>query len=258
MRAASSLCTFSRKPIYTRALTFVTQVLAAASDVCDGWHVIYSRRFSLLSRNRTRACVPWRSFMHSLRLNPGLTCPLSSPPYAGIAATFAAWLAMLELVVLVQSRAILCDIFLYTFNIATIGASFASQHPSLKERGRLVWCFVTGIMLGCALSVKLTAIGTLAVVGIHQAMSLFREAFMAEKRDISQIFVSAAPAIMWCVCCAFPLYPSPYPRRSSPAQCIQIPHYRLEARSVNFSARICHLLCIVDRTPQHSRLLRTG
>ncbi len=141
--------------------------------------------------------------------------PSTPRPPTGIAATFAAWLAMLELVVLVQSRAILCDIFLYTFNIATIGASFASQHPSLKERGRLVWCFVTGILLGCALSVKLTAIGTLAVVGIHQAMSLFREAFMTENRDISQVMVSAPRVPARCgsggrvICLHHPCTPLP-------------------------------------------------
>ena len=90
-----------------------------------------------------------------------------------IAASFGAWLAMLELVILIQSRAILCDIFLYFFNVATIGASFASARPHLTERARVGWCLVTGIMLGCAMSVKLTALGTLATVGIHQIFILF-------------------------------------------------------------------------------------
>lgn len=90
-----------------------------------------------------------------------------------VAATFAAWMAMCELVILVQSRAILCDIFLYLFNMATIGASFASMRAGLTERQRINWLLVTGVLLGCAMSVKLTALGTVALVGVHQAMSLF-------------------------------------------------------------------------------------
>ena len=90
-----------------------------------------------------------------------------------IASSFGAWLAMLELVILIQSRAILCDIFLYFFNVATIGASFASARPKLGERYRVGWCLITGVLLGCAMSVKLTALGTLATVGIHQTLVLF-------------------------------------------------------------------------------------
>ncbi len=89
-----------------------------------------------------------------------------------VAAAFGAWLAMAELVILVQSRAILCDIFLYFFNVSTIGASFAAMRPGLSERARLLWCTATGLLLGCAVSVKLTALGTLAVVGLHQTLHL--------------------------------------------------------------------------------------
>lgn len=92
-----------------------------------------------------------------------------------VAATLAAWCAGCELVVLLQSRAILCDIFLYTFNMATIGASFASQRLGLTESQRVRWCLITGLLLGCALSVKLTALGTLAVVGVHQALCLLSD-----------------------------------------------------------------------------------
>jgi hypothetical protein len=90
-----------------------------------------------------------------------------------VASTFGAWLAMAELVVLLQSRAILCDIFLYTFNVATIGASFASAMPGLSQSQRTLACLATGVLLGFAMSVKLTALGTLATVGIHQGLVLF-------------------------------------------------------------------------------------
>lgn len=89
-----------------------------------------------------------------------------------VASSLAAFMAMCELVILVQSRAILCDIFLYTFNMATIGATFASMRPGLTEKQRLGWLAATGLLLGCALSVKLTALGTMALVGVHQALSL--------------------------------------------------------------------------------------
>ena len=89
-----------------------------------------------------------------------------------VASSLAAFMAMCELVILVQSRAILCDIFLYLFNMATIGATFASMRPGLTEKQRLAWLGATGLLLGCALSVKLTALGTMALVGIHQALSL--------------------------------------------------------------------------------------
>jgi len=101
-----------------------------------------------------------------------------------ISSTFGAWLAMCELVVLVQSRAILCDIFLYTFNVATIGASFASAMPGLDQRQRLLICLATGVLLGCAMSVKLTALGTLATVGIHQTFCLLQGA------DLPPLYVS--------------------------------------------------------------------
>ena len=96
--------------------------------------------------------------------------------FGRIASVFLAWLAGCELVILLQSRAILCDIFLYFFNMATSGATFASARPGLSERARVSWCLLTGLLLGCAMSVKLTALGTVAVVGVHQGLTLLAEA----------------------------------------------------------------------------------
>ena len=67
-----------------------------------------------------------------------------------------------------QARLILCDAFLYLFHVASLGASFVSVAYPLSSASRWVWVAITGLMLGCAVSVKLTALGTLATVGIHQ------------------------------------------------------------------------------------------
>lgn len=87
-----------------------------------------------------------------------------------IAASLAATMILCETVIALQSRLILCDAFLYFFNMASIGASFAAASPRLSYRAQLIACTATGLLLGCALSVKLTALGTVAVVGIHQAL----------------------------------------------------------------------------------------
>ena len=92
-----------------------------------------------------------------------------------ITASLAAWLILCETVIALQSRLILCDAFLYLFNMASIGASFAAANPRLSRRSQLYACLAVGLLLGCALSVKLTALGTVAVVGVHQALYLATE-----------------------------------------------------------------------------------
>ena len=72
-----------------------------------------------------------------------------------------------------QARHILCDIFLYFFNVATLGASFASVRRGLTPKQQAMWCAVTGAMLGCCMSVKLTALGVFACIGVHQLLCLF-------------------------------------------------------------------------------------
>lgn len=92
-----------------------------------------------------------------------------------VVAFFAVWLTFLESIIALQSRLILCDIFLYFFNIASIGASFASTRPNLSTGDRTKWVIITGLMLGCAVSVKLTALGTIAIVGIHQVLHAIKD-----------------------------------------------------------------------------------
>lgn len=89
-------------------------------------------------------------------------------------AAVAATLVLCETVTALQSRLILCDAFLYFFNVASFGASFASVRPGLSPAASLGWAAAVGLLLGCAFSVKLTAIGTIGTVGIHQALTLGR------------------------------------------------------------------------------------
>jgi len=89
-------------------------------------------------------------------------------------AAVAATLVLCETVTALQSRLILCDAFLYFFNVASFGASFASVRPGLSPAASLAWAAGTGLLLGCAFSVKLTAVGTIGTVGIHQALTLGR------------------------------------------------------------------------------------
>jgi hypothetical protein len=89
-----------------------------------------------------------------------------------VAGVLCAWLVGVESLILLQSRLILCDVFLYFFNVATMAASFASVRAGLNGKQQLLWCAVTGLSLGCCLSVKLTALGLLATVGVHQLLCL--------------------------------------------------------------------------------------
>lgn len=231
-------------------------VPAAAHDVGDDGHDLRRCHVPREPRNRTGACVSLSLARARVQPMHALTRYIPVSPTAGVAAAFAAWLAMLELVVLVQSRAILCDIFLYTFNIATIGASFASQRPGLTERARLGWCLATGVLLGCAISVKLTAIGTLAVVGVHQAMSLFREAYYEEKESVQGVFVRACCAPR----CAARLYASltQLPSARATDKRLQVHCARRAARGADPRAGVHRLLRALDLAPRHPRLFGPG
>ena len=46
------------------------------------------------------------------------------------------------------------------------------MRPGLTDGASLGWALGTGLLLGCALSVKLTAIGTVGTVAVHQAIVL--------------------------------------------------------------------------------------
>ena len=46
------------------------------------------------------------------------------------------------------------------------------MRPGLSRGASLRWALCTGLLLGCALSVKLTAIGTVGTVAVHQALVL--------------------------------------------------------------------------------------
>jgi dolichyl-phosphate-mannose--protein O-mannosyl transferase len=71
-----------------------------------------------------------------------------------------------------QSRIIVCDSWLYLFDVAAIGASFASVTSDLSRPASVAWVAFTGFLLGCAMSVKFTALGIVATVAVHQALVL--------------------------------------------------------------------------------------
>ena len=84
------------------------------------------------------------------------------------AAFFTASLALWDNMIAIYSRLILTDIYLWTFHAMAIGASFMSTNMTLSPRTRTLWVGLTGLFLGCALSCKYLAGGTLAMVGFHQ------------------------------------------------------------------------------------------
>eukprot|EP00301_Raphidiophrys_heterophryoidea_P027319 c9600_g1_i1.p1 GENE.c9600_g1_i1~~c9600_g1_i1.p1 ORF type:complete len:441 (-),score=108.64 c9600_g1_i1:95-1417(-) len=92
-----------------------------------------------------------------------------------LVALFGAVLVLCENLIVLQSRLILTDVFLYAFNMLTIAASFASTRPTLTFSRQVMWCAITGFLLGCSVSVKLTALGTIGTVGVHQALVLLTE-----------------------------------------------------------------------------------
>ena len=61
---------------------------------------------------------------------------------------------------------------MYLFDVAALGASFASVSRGLSGPASVVWVILTGFLLGCAVSVKFTALGIVATVAFHQAAVL--------------------------------------------------------------------------------------
>eukprot|EP00298_Acanthocystis_sp_HF-20_P002316 c12741_g1_i1.p1 GENE.c12741_g1_i1~~c12741_g1_i1.p1 ORF type:complete len:613 (-),score=210.18 c12741_g1_i1:12-1850(-) len=97
-------------------------------------------------------------------------------------AVFCAWLILCENLITLQSRVILTDVFLYFFNMATYGASFMSIRKNQTLNEEIFWSILTGILLGCSLSVKFTALGTFGMVGFSQIMALVSLCFVKTKR----------------------------------------------------------------------------
>ena len=89
----------------------------------------------------------------------------------------AAFYVLTDVLITLQSRLILCDVFLYFFNMASFAACFASLMPGRSKKSQLLWAAATGTLMGLAISVKLTAIGTVGLIGVHQlvALLLFQE-----------------------------------------------------------------------------------
>uniref|UniRef100_A0A7S4IJL3 P-type domain-containing protein n=1 Tax=Vannella robusta TaxID=1487602 RepID=A0A7S4IJL3_9EUKA len=100
-------------------------------------------------------------------------------------AAFTTWMVMTDHLITIDSRIILTDVYLWMFHVMTIGCSFASTRAK-STIGMLFMCFVTGLLLGCTVSVKYTAFGTIGAVGIHQAVFVFHCIYRTMKRNFAR------------------------------------------------------------------------
>eukprot|EP00298_Acanthocystis_sp_HF-20_P017090 c21663_g2_i1.p1 GENE.c21663_g2_i1~~c21663_g2_i1.p1 ORF type:complete len:609 (+),score=201.09 c21663_g2_i1:300-2126(+) len=126
----------------------------------------------------------------------GVTYPTIKAMGCGrVAAFLGAWFILWDNLILLQSRLILTDIFLYFFNMASYGCSFMCARTDLSFKEEIFWTFMTGFMLGCAVSVKYTAIGTMGLVGVHQAIAIFTLMWNSEKSKVQTIIQVSKKAI---------------------------------------------------------------
>eukprot|EP00301_Raphidiophrys_heterophryoidea_P005661 c12354_g1_i2.p1 GENE.c12354_g1_i2~~c12354_g1_i2.p1 ORF type:complete len:400 (+),score=106.90 c12354_g1_i2:511-1710(+) len=91
-----------------------------------------------------------------------------------IASAFCAWLVLFDNLICLQSRLILTDAFLFLFVVASVGMSFVISRftvtTAVPTKYQLFALATTGLFIGLALSVKLTALGVVGLVGAHQAL----------------------------------------------------------------------------------------
>lgn len=99
-----------------------------------------------------------------------------------ISAIFTTWMVMCDHLITVDSRLILTDVYLWMFHMLTIGSSFALTRAKSTSKSLLL-AFVTGILLGCTVSVKYTAFGTIGMVGFHQAIYVLYATFYSLKKN---------------------------------------------------------------------------
>jgi len=66
-----------------------------------------------------------------------------------------------------------------------VSRSFASTKVK-STLGSFVLCTITGFMLGCTVSVKYTAFGTIGIVGIHQAVFVFHSIYQTIKKNLAR------------------------------------------------------------------------
>ncbi|KAJ6237698.1 dolichyl-phosphate-mannose--protein mannosyltransferase [Anaeramoeba flamelloides] len=78
-----------------------------------------------------------------------------------------------ENIILVESRIIVTDAFLFLFILLTIifNLQLAKYRPFTFQW--VLFMFLTAVALGCSVSTKLTALGTYAAVGISQIIQLY-------------------------------------------------------------------------------------
>lgn len=100
----------------------------------------------------------------------------------------AAWMVLCENAILTESRAILCDSFLFFFDVAAVLCSFQANKKRPLSFAWAFWLALCGISMGMCVSVKLTALGVVGAVGMHQVMVLFKS-YERPYRTIAKDFV---------------------------------------------------------------------
>ena len=90
-----------------------------------------------------------------------------------------------ENIILTETKHILCDGFLFFFDLLCVFCSFTANNKKPLSPSWIFWMIATGIAMGLAVSVKLTALGVVAAIGAHQIFMLFK----LHKRDYSTIIL---------------------------------------------------------------------
>lgn len=83
-------------------------------------------------------------------------------------------MVLCENAILTESRAILCDSFLFFFDVCAVLCSFQANKKKPLSFAWAFWMALCGISMGLCVSVKLTALGIVGAVGVHQVMVLFK------------------------------------------------------------------------------------
>ena len=83
-----------------------------------------------------------------------------------------AWLAAFENIFVLESRLILTDAYLLLFFVLSMAGTFAVSRQIVFSWQWLLALILTGLALGCTLSVKFTGLGAVGLVGVHQLYHL--------------------------------------------------------------------------------------
>ena len=101
-------------------------------------------------------------------------------------SAFTTWMVMTDHLISVDSRLILTDVYLWTFHMMTIAASITATRAKGKQ-ATIFWYLTTGFCLGCAVSSKYTAFGTIGFVGVHQMVFIICQLVRTCKINLKKV-----------------------------------------------------------------------